>query len=371
MSTGTVFSIFKAMNRKKRTAVLLLLLGTAVLIRLFSAHPNWVETYYSTGVYPYISASLQFLFGWLPFSFGDLLYALLIGWALVSIVGIIKKVFSRQYHRNHFYNRIYHLTVLLLLLYISFNLLWGINYNRKGITVQLGIRIEKYSAAELKMIDSLLVQKVNQSKTALVRKKQPSYSSAETFEAAAKAYTEVAAKYPFLQYNARSVKKSWWGWAGNYIGFTGYYNPFTGEAQVNTSIPAFLQPFTSCHEIAHQLGYAKENEANFVGYLAAAASKDTLLHYSVYLDLFLYTQRNLYQVDSAASRRFSKQLLPAVEADLEEWRKFSKAHQSPLEPLFRLVYGMYLKRNQQPSGIRSYDEVTGFLIAYYKKFGQL
>jgi hypothetical protein len=81
-----------------------------------------------------------------------------------------------------------------------------------------------------------------------------------------------------------------WGWLGNYVGFTGYYNPFTGEAQVNTTVPKFLQPFTASHEVAHQLGYAKEMEANFVGYLAASHSTDTLFRYSVYLDLFLVQQ---------------------------------------------------------------------------------
>jgi hypothetical protein len=35
------------------------------------------------------------------------------------------------------------------------------------------------------------------------------------------------------------------------------------------------------------------------------------------------------------------------------------------------MYGKYLQNNQQPSGILSYDEVTGLLIAYYKKNGTL
>ncbi len=48
------------------------------------------------------------------------------------------------------------------------------------------------------------------------------------------------------------------------LGVTGYLNPFTNEAQVNTTVPAFLQPFMTCHEIAHQLGFAPEEDANFV-----------------------------------------------------------------------------------------------------------
>lgn len=162
-----------------------------------------------------------------------------------------------------------------------------------------------------------------------------------------------------------------WGWLGNYTGFTGYYNPFTAEAQLNTTIPKFLHPFIACHEVAHQLGYAKEMEANFVGYLAAANSDNSLLHYSVYLDLFVYANRNLYFTDSTASKIYRDALSEAVVADLKEWSRFNKNHQSIAEPIVSWVYGKYLQGNEQPDGVLSYDEVTAFIIAYYKKFGRI
>jgi hypothetical protein len=249
--------------------------------------------------------------------------------------------------------------------------LWGLNYNRLGIADQLGIRLAKYSKEDLVTIDSILLEKTNAAKTILVRNGSVQKNTSAIFDQSKIAYQNLAKQYSFCNYKPASIKSSAWGWLGNYLGFTGYYNPFTGEAQVNTTVPSFLQPFISCHEIAHQLGYAKENEANFVGYLAAAAATDTAFHYSVYLDLFLYTQRNLYGVDSIAAKSFSKKILPLVKDDLIEWKKFNQQHQSPLEPVFTWMYGKYLKNNEQPSGVLSYDEVTGFLIAYYKKFGKL
>jgi hypothetical protein len=258
-----------------------------------------------------------------------------------------------------------------LIIYIVFNLLWGINYNRQGIATQLALTMEKYSPQDLKTVNNILLQKINENKAAIEKDGPITLKNNEIFKRSAAAYTEVSKKYPFLQYQTASVKTSLWGWLGNYVGFTGYYNPFTGEAQVNTSVPKFLQPYTTCHEIAHQLGYAKENEANFVGYLAAAASKDTLFRYSVYLNLFLYADRNLYSVDSAAAKSLAHQLLPSVKADLKELSDFNRRHQNPVEPVIRWMYGKYLQSNQQPSGVLSYDEVTGFLIAYYKKYGEL
>ncbi|MBK7123815.1 MAG: DUF3810 domain-containing protein [Chitinophagaceae bacterium] len=193
----------------------------------------------------------------------------------------------------------------------------------------------------------------------------------ELFKKVADAYRQAEHVYPFLQYRPVSLKPSVWSLVGNYMGFTGYYNPFTGEGQVNTLVPKFLQPFTTCHEVAHQLGYAKEREASFVAYLAASASQDTLLHYSVYLDLFMYSNRNLFETDSLSAREFTHKLLPEVLADLKEWRAFNKKYRNPVEPVFRWIYGVYLKQNQQPQGVLSYDEVTGFMIAYYKKYGKI
>jgi hypothetical protein len=254
---------------------------------------------------------------------------------------------------------------------VLFNLLWGINYNRQGIASQLQLKMEKYSVEDLKNINALVLEKVNTAKRSLLNQHTSYPSTKQLFSKVQEAYAVVDSTYPFLQYHPRSIKSSLWGWLGNYLGFTGYYNPFTGEAQVNTSVPGFIQPYTSCHEVAHQLGYAKEMEANFVGYLAASASKDTLLHYSVYFDLFLYSNRNLFMVDSSAARSFSKQLLPEVKADIKEWREFNIRHKNPVEPVFRWLYGKYLQSNEQPQGLLSYDEVVGFLIAYYKKFGKI
>lgn len=359
------------MNAKKKWLVLGLLIIAAIIIRFISLHPLLVEKYYSTGIYPRISATLKYIFGWLPFSIGDIIYGALIIWGLVKIMKGLFKVFKGKYTWAYLTAKLYPITIAFLVVYISFNALWGFNYNRKGITYQLEIKKEKYSTTDLITIDSILTEKVNESKSALIRQDKKYLTTKEIFDAVAKTYNDISSRYPWLAYQQPSAKTSLWGWAGNYIGFIGYYNPFTGEAQLNTTIPKFIQPFTACHEVAHQLGYAKENEANFVGYLAATNSSDTLFHYSVYLDMYLYTQRNLFILDSTKAKYFSKQLIPAVKADLTELKKFNEAHQSPLEPVFKWVYQKYLEKNEQPAGLLTYDEVTGFLIAYYKKFGRI
>ncbi len=330
-----------------------------------------METGYATGFYPLAASTLRFLFGWIPFSTGDFIYGFFGLWCVIKLTKGIRLLIQKKATWNGTASRFIKAATLLLLLYLVFNSFWGVNYNRKGIATQIDLSMTKYNTNELKEMNALLVEKTNTAKTSLMNNGTAYWSSAELFKQTGLAYKKIDSAYPFLHYNHLSIKPSLWGWLGNYVGFLGYYNPFTGEAQVNTTVPKFLQPFTVCHEVAHQLGYAKENEANFVGYLAASASNDDRFKYSVYLDLFLYSNRNLYGTDSTSARAFANQLLPEVKNDLKEWREFNLRHKNPVEPVIRWLYGKYLESNEQPQGMLSYDEVTSFIIAYYKKFGKI
>jgi Protein of unknown function (DUF3810) len=359
------------MKGKKSHLFALVLVVIALLIHIYSNDSTRVENQYSTGIYPAFGRFLRYLFGWIPFSIGDVLYGSIIIWVFWKLIKITRAIFRKQVTTQSFLAGISKTLRIVLITYILFNAFWGINYNRIGIADQLQLQKDKYKLEDLKMINGLLVEKTNAAKQSLVQGNIKYPSKEELFSKVQLAYQQAQTVYPFLKYQPVSLKPSVWSWVGNYMGFTGYYNPFTGEAQVNTLVPKFLQPFTTCHEVAHQLGYAKEMEANFVAYLAATTSQDTLLHYSVYLDLFMYSNRNLFMSDSIAAKAFRQQLIPAVTDDLKEWKRFNKKYRNPVEPVFRWVYGIYLEQNQQPQGVLSYDEVTGFIIAWHKKQGKI
>ena len=361
------------MQLKKKLILVAVLLLCCISIHFWCSDGQRVEEVYSLAIFPFISQFLRSCFGWLPVSIGDIFYAAAVIYLIIKLWKAIRYIFRKN--KTGVKEKLKAVAVSIIIrfciIYIVFNIFWGINYDRIGIAEQLKIDVKEYSVDDLKNINLLLAEKVNVSKQALLRKKNPYPSNAALFSMTETAYKKVAEKYPFLQYRHASLKSSMWGWLGNYTGFLGYYNPFTGEAQVNTTVPEFTQPFTACHETAHQLGYAKEMEANFVGYLAAVASPDTLFHYSVYTDLFSYANRSLFFADTAASAVYRKMLIPEVIADFKERRKFNLAHTGFAEPFIRAIYGKYLESNRQPMGMLSYDEVTAFIIAYYKKFGTI
>jgi hypothetical protein len=60
-----------------------------------------------------------------------------------------------------------------------------------------------------------------------------------------------------------------------------------------------------------------------------------------------------------------------VKADVKELRDYWEKSKNPVEPVIKVFYDHYLKANQQIKGVKSYNEVIGWLIAYYKKYGKI
>ncbi len=347
----------------------IVLTGLLVLIKIFSLFPDAVEKYYSTGFYPVIARAQRMLLGWVPFSVGDIGYCCLAAWLLYSLFHLIRRLVRHRASPRMLLDGLLRIVYTCLFVYAAFNILWGLNYNRRGISAQLQIKEENYSTGDLETILGVIVDRLDTLYPDAIKNRQGLQSNGYLFDGAAGAYGNLAAQKGIFRYASPSVKPSLFSYLGNYLGFTGYYNPFSGEAQVNTTVPAFIRPFTTCHEIGHQLGYAKENEANFVGYLSAKSASDPAFRYSVYFDLYLYAASDLYTRDTSLLRPFKERLHPGIRIDYKILQKFLVQYENPMEPYIRRLYGRYLRANEQPHGIMSYNDVIGRLIAYYKKYG--
>jgi Protein of unknown function (DUF3810) len=347
------------------------LASVAIAIKIFSLFPSAVEKYYSDGLYPVVSSVQRFLFGWLPFSIGDVLYGAAVLYLIVGIVRVVKALIRRSVTKHSFFLGLGKVAKIALWIYILFNLFWGLNYNRLGIGHQLHLLPTEYNATELQAVLEITIEKLNNLAGTALKERDDFERKRLLFKKGREAYDQLKNEFPFMKYTIPSVKPSIFSYLGNYLGYTGYYNPFTGEAQVNTTVPLFFQPFTCTHEIGHQLGYAKEMEANFAGYLASSHSPNIAVRYSIYFDLYVYAIRNLYIRDSTLARSYAVRLPEISKQDVREMRAFFKKYENPFEPVIRKLYGQYLKANEQPQGILSYDEVLGWVIAYYRKYGTI
>jgi hypothetical protein len=338
-------------------------------IKIISFFPSVIEKYYSNGLYPVMARILRILFGWIPFSVGDIFYIITGVFLLYKLLSFFTKVFTKKANRKYLFSCMLWLTESLLVLYIVFNVLWGLNYNREGIASQMELRVEPYSTAELSSVLQIIIDRINQFDSASRQIRGELKSRRQLFRLSTNSYQKLHYTNPLFLYSSPSVKPSIFGYLGDYLGFTGYYNPFSGEAQVNTTIPEFVQPFTCCHEIGHQIGYAKENEANIAGYLSAKSSDNPAFKYSVYFELYFYAARELYFRDSNLLKPLKSQLKPDIRKDFHDLNAFYQQYQNPFEPYIRKLYGNYLKANEQPQGLMSYNAVIAWLISYYKKNG--
>lgn len=348
----------------------ILLIILTILIKWASWYPGWVENNYSQGIYPAISRLQRILFGWIPISVGDLFYAFLVLIIIFKTVKFFKLLFQRRLDRRYFSRGLQQAIFFVLFVYVFFNLLWGLNYNRKGIADQLGLEVKPYTVSDLDTLTRTLRDRINMYAATVTEAQRDSFNQKRRlFKSGAEAYSYAHQQFPFLSYPTRSVKPSLFSYLGNYLGFQGYYNPFSGEGQVNTTVPRFLEPFVTTHEIAHQLGYGKENEANFVGFLACRAYPNNAFRYSVYFDMINYSIGELASRDTGLTRSLIVSLHPQYKKDRKELRAFYQQYRNPIEPVVSWGYGQFLRANNQPAGKQTYNEVVAWLIAYYKKFG--
>lgn len=341
-----------------------------VLIKLTTFYPLWIEQKYYKHFYQSLSQFLRAVFGWIPISIGDILYIITGLFLVYHVIRFIQLILLRRLGSATLKNVLWKTFVTLAVIYGYFNLAWGLNYNRPGIAYQLNIEKVTTNEDDLRLVTAILLEKVNDSRRHL-KESETALVKEEVFESAKLAYNAAADSFPFLNYRFSSVKGSLFGSLGDYLGFLGYFNPFTGEAQLNLSQPPFLLPFVTCHEMAHQLGYASESEASFVGYLVATHSSDPLFHYSAYFDLFNSANFELALRDSTAAKNNYDHLDTLVKIDQARLREYWKKSDNLIEPYISLFYDRYLKANQQEEGMKSYNRVVAWLIDYHKKYGKI
>ncbi len=352
----------------------------ALTLHIIGYFPSIVEHWYSTGIYKGISNILRALTKWVPFSVGDVLYILFIISLFIGLVRFIIQLAKGRLNRHSVIPVGLRLFGKLLSIYIIFRLLWGLNYDRLGIGYQLQLSQPNYNTEEVIQLTHQLIDSLN-----ACRQRLPDTVLAEPpidsiFRIAGIGYARLSDRYFFLNYTQRSLKTSLFTPIADWLSFTGYYNPFSGEGQVRSDIPRLMVPFVSCHEIGHQLGYASESEANFVGFLAALSTNDPYFRYSAFNELFSYAQgEELMMLASANdSTKFREVIVEnrmrldtLVKKDRREIREFFLQRRNNIAPAIDDLYDRYLKVNNQDAGVRSYNEVIGLLIAYLKKHGKI
>ncbi|WP_179320561.1 DUF3810 domain-containing protein [Winogradskyella helgolandensis] len=349
---------------KNKKLILVVFFGVQLLLLSQLKHyPEFVEQFYSNGLYVFISKLMRYTFGWLPFSVGDLFYTLagiyLIRWLIVYRKRIFKDTI----------NWLLDIGATLSVAYFAFHMLWAFNYYRQPLNKSLQLEAD-YTTEQLVTFTEQLIQKSNSLQLQLAKndtiKVEIPYTKSEIFDKIKDGYQNLSKVYPHLEYHPKSIKKSIYSLPLTYMGFSGYLNPFTNEAQVNGLISTYKFPTTSCHEAAHQLGYAAENEANFIGSLAAIHNDDIYFKYSGYTFALRYCLAEVFKRDTELYDTMILKANIGILKNYQEVREFWESYENPIEPVFEKTFDSFLKANNQSAGMKSYSYVVALLVNYYE-----
>jgi len=345
----------------RNTTFVLLALTLAIFV--FGLYPQAVESYYSEFIFPVISKVQRSIASFFPFAIGDLLYALLIIYVIKEIVIFISKT-----KKDRDIYLVFALRGLnfLLIIYISFKLLWGLNYARPQINQQLQISKQPYQKEQLLQLSSFFINKLEKLGNA-IGNTAANYTIEELQDRSATSYNSLAVKQPLFEYQYHAVKPAVSGWLTSKLGIEGYYNPLSGEANINTKLPEFVLPFVVCHEIAHQLGVAREDEANLAGYLAAIHSEDIHFQYSAYYNMLRYV---LFEVRMKYPEDYNvliTQIPQHVMDNFKEEREFWAKYNGSMSVYMGKTFDKILKLNNQQKGINSYQDIVLWLVNYHQK----
>lgn len=338
-----------------------------VFIALISRFPSLVEKYYSNGIYPFISLIFRITLGWIPFSIGDVYYFLLGIFLIISVYFLFKNGIKKI--KESAFRFVAYLSVF----YFLFNLLWGLNYYKDSLFNTMELDQKEYTVVDLVPLAEELLKltksthfQITQNDTLKVIIKNSKESIIQEVQ---NGYKSLSNTYPQFEYQRKSIKKSLFSLPLTFMGFSGYFNPLSGEAQVDYLVPKTDLAMISSHEVAHQLGFASESEANFIGFLASTHHPESYYRYSGYLNALRYSIAAIYGKDSIRAKQIIDSIPVGILKNIRESNDFWRSYQNKAEPFFKIFYDNYLKANQQIDGIKGYSNMVGLLVAYREKYG--
>ncbi len=253
----------------------------------------------------------------------------------------------------------------------SFILTLAPGYRGYTLEYKLGLKREKLSKQELNDAAEYLVSQINELTPKITfgddgLSVMP-YDLSTMNEKLLDSYKALSKKYDFIKsFNSR-LKPVVLSEAMSYAHITGVYSFFTGESNLNINFPDYTIPYTAAHELAHQRGISREDEANMVAFLVTLESNDVYIRYCAYVNMYEYIISALSKADRDMAKAVRKKLPEKVYREQVAYNEFFKKYEkSVTSQVSGTVNDVYLK-GQGTEGEKSYGMVVDLSVAYLKK----
>ncbi len=375
---------------KRRLVGISLGVATVGTAWLLSQNPDATESVYAAKIAPWIASNLSKLSGRIPFSIGEVLIGLFV---LRQVVGVFRGCLSLRKPDHGLLKLLGKGSLRFLsdagVLITMFYLFWGFNYFRPPILERLAWEESDITVAELSILGKDAVAATNLAYVKLHGSPDLGISTPDPDNTLflEEAIDEGFRRASTLLGEPRGVfrefgraKPLFVSSALHYLGLSGFYFPWTGEAGYNRTVPAVDLPQVMAHEKAHQRGFARENEANFMGFVVCVKSPDPLAQYSAALFAQQQILSALAQEDVQQYIEIVADRCPGVTRDIEDRRKYWKAFENKGSKVARSVNmaartaavrvnDAYLKSQKVEGGVRSYTKSLYLIVAYLTRNG--
>ncbi|MBE6621478.1 MAG: DUF3810 domain-containing protein [Ruminococcaceae bacterium] len=316
----------------------------------------------------FVRGCLAKLTGWFPFSLAETVLMMLPLIVILAIVWIVKV--SKGTLRQMVTLTMTMLAVLSFF-FSSFVLGFSAGYRGSSLDKKLGLDRQKVSAEELDVTARALLAELREILPSVDFRYGGSslmpYTVKEMNRKLQDAYQKAAEVYEFLPAFRSTVKQIVLSEPMTYTHIAGVYTYFTGESNLNVNFPDYTLPYTAAHELAHQRGIAREDEANFVAFLVCLESDDPYIRYSGYMGVYEYVISALYRADKDRYTALLKETDATVRYEMIAYNEFFKKYENNVAAdVSGAINNSYLQSQGQAAGSKSYGMVVDLAVAYYK-----
>ncbi len=252
--------------------------------------------------------------------------------------------------------------------FLAFTVTCGINYHRTSFSSLADLPVEPSTVEELEELCLWLTARIeNVSKSVRVREDGLTDLPDGMEEKTRDAMKGLGEQYPALSgwYPRAKPVFTWKVLSMEFL--EGIFGPYTMEAHYNPDIPAYNQPAVLCHELSHLKGFMREDEANYIAYLACVGSEDVNLQYSGLLLAYTHSINALYRADYERFAAVRVQLCEQADRDYAYHRTYWAQYEGPVSEISDKVNDTYLRANAQQEGSRSYGRMVDLLLGAYRR----
>lgn len=341
----------------------------ALMYFLLPLFPGFTEYVMSRGIFRIIGFPLQWIMSLLPFSFTELIVVLAAPALLTLLIVWIIRIVKNQNKRKTAEKGVRFVAWCVNLAFLVYMVMHGANYYRFPLSELMSLPDREYTAEDLYTVTCDLADKAAKAREALPEDENGcavfTVSQSEILKLADDCYDNLSEEYSFLKTGVWRVKPVALSSLWSYTATTGVYCPWTSEANVNTDAPQYSIPHTAAHEIAHTMGIAKENECNFIAWLACSTSGLPDFEYSGYLSAYTYCINTLYRADRDLYTQAKAHCSDGMNRDLKNENEYWDKFEGEVMEASQSFNDSFIKANRDDNGVLSYNLMVELMLRYY------